>query len=229
MRLRGRLFRTSWRRESAVSGAVLAKFGPTAMAATAATLWIKAPTLVGIPGWVWSEHRSGRRHRGGRLLYGRSRDWQYNGRRSHFRDYGSWRLDHRGSDGRCKGCGCACLLVRELGGARFRFLKDLVVFFLVFIKVGNVKEGVAFEADINKRRLHAGKHAADASFVNAADQADVGISFEIHLDQLVVFKHGHFRLVRRRGNIHLLRHVNSFFRNARDSIRQMTEIDQQRS
>jgi hypothetical protein len=122
------------------------------------------------------------------------------------------------------------LLGSKLGRARFRFLKDLVILFLVLIEeVGNIEEGVAFEADIYERRLHSREHATDAALVNTTYQANVGISFKIHLDELVVFEHGHFCLVRRRGNIHLLRHENSFFRNAGESIRQLTEIDQQRS
>ena len=139
-------------------------------------------------------------------------------------------LRYRGSSRSRRHCRGFCLLRSELGSTRFRFLEDLVVFFLVLVEeVGNVKESITFEADIHKRRLHAGEHTADAPLVNATHQTDVRIAFEIHLDQLVVFQHGDLRLVRRRGNIHLLRHGNSLFRNAGESTRQPTGISQQRS
>ena len=37
--------------------------------------------------------------------------------------------------------------------------------------VGNVEKGVAFETQINERRLHAGKHLGHAAFVDIADDA----------------------------------------------------------
>jgi hypothetical protein len=92
----------------------------------------------------------------------------------------------------------------EFGSPGFGFFEDLIVFFLVLVEIGNIEEGISVQADIDKRRLHARQNAADSTFINAADEADVGVAFEIHLDQTVVFQHGDLRLVRRRGNIHLL-------------------------
>jgi hypothetical protein len=46
---------------------------------------------------------------------------------------------------------------------------DLVVLLDSFEEVADVEEGVAIEADIHKGRLHAGQHASDTAFVNAAN------------------------------------------------------------
>jgi hypothetical protein len=45
----------------------------------------------------------------------------------------------------------------------------MVVVLEIFQEVADVQEGVAIKADIDKGRLHAGKHACNATFVNAAD------------------------------------------------------------
>ncbi len=223
--LRGRFFGTMRRREPMFPRPTFAEFGPPAMAPTATTPAVKGPAVIEfLGGWGSGDRNRGRYRHGRRLGGGRRCRWRHLGR-SNFG--GGWQgLRYHGSS-RC-GRRC-CLLCRELGSTRFRFLEDLVIFFLVLVEVGNVKEGITIEADIHKRRLHAGEHAANPPLIDTAYQANVGIAFEIHLDQLVVFQHGHLRLVRRRGNIHLLRHGNSFFRNAGESIRLPTEISQQRS
>jgi hypothetical protein len=118
---------------------------------------------------------------------------------------------------------------RKLGSARFGFLEDFLVFLLVLVKeIGNIQERVPVKANIDERRLHARENAVNAALVNATYQADVRIALEIHLYQLVVFQHCDLRLVWRRGNIHLLRHGNSFFRNAGESTRH-AGISQRRS
>jgi hypothetical protein len=45
----------------------------------------------------------------------------------------------------------------------------VIVVFQIFEEVPDVEESVAIEADIHKGRLHAGKHARNATFVDAAD------------------------------------------------------------
>ncbi len=200
------------RGELAVDVTILAEARPPPMAPAAAAPLIKVTSPAG---FVRGSGRCRVCGSCGRGLIGRRRD----GRRGSFNDGGRWSFRYGGGARRLR-LGGFTLLRRELGGARFGFLEDLVVLFLVLVKeVGNIEEGVALEADVHKRGLHAGEHTADAALVNAADQADVGVPFEINLDQLVVFQHGDLRLVRRRGNIHLLGHGNSFFRNARESTR----------
>lgn len=51
----------------------------------------------------------------------------------------------------------------------FDRVDDMVEFLELLEKVGDVEESVAIEANVHKRRLHAGKHACDSSFVYAAD------------------------------------------------------------
>jgi len=46
---------------------------------------------------------------------------------------------------------------------------DVVEFFDVFEEIADVKESVAIEANLDEGRLHAGKHASDAAFVDATD------------------------------------------------------------
>src|SRR5665811_732536 len=43
----------------------------------------------------------------------------------------------------------------------------LFVFFIAgdFEEIGNIEEGIAFQADVHKSGLHAGKHARDPAFV----------------------------------------------------------------
>ncbi len=70
------------------------------------------------------------------------------------------------------------------GGIGSENLAALVLHFVFFIldggnhvvevfdfleEIADVEEGVAIEADVHKGRLHAGKHASDFSFVDAAD------------------------------------------------------------
>src|SRR2546430_9000420 len=44
--------------------------------------------------------------------------------------------------------------------------------------VGNVQECVAFETEVNKRRLHARKHFRDAAFVDVPDDAPRLLPFD---------------------------------------------------
>ena len=46
---------------------------------------------------------------------------------------------------------------------------DVVVIFEIFKEVADVKEGVTIEADVHEGRLHAGKHARHAAFVDASN------------------------------------------------------------
>ena len=45
---------------------------------------------------------------------------------------------------------------------------DVIEVFDFFEEIGDVEESVAIEADIDGGRLHAGKHAGDSSFIDAA-------------------------------------------------------------
>ncbi len=79
--------------------------------------------------------------------------------------------------------------------ALFDAADNLVVLLVVFEKIGNVQEGVAIEANVDKRRLHARQHASHPAFVNAARQRVFLLALKIDLNQLVVFEDRHSRLV----------------------------------
>ena len=86
-----------------------------------------------------------------------------------------------GRDTRFNVSGFECRGSRTIGGkdlaALVLHLLDLVLdcgdnvieFLDVFQEIADVQEGVAIEADFDEGRLHAGKHACDTAFVDAAD------------------------------------------------------------
>src|SRR5579864_4754023 len=51
----------------------------------------------------------------------------------------------------------------------FDRVDDMVEFLELLKEVGDVEESVAIEANVHKRRLHAGKHACDTAFIDAAN------------------------------------------------------------
>src|SRR5579864_6169029 len=51
----------------------------------------------------------------------------------------------------------------------FDRVDDMVEFLEFLQEVGDVEESVAIEANIHKRGLHAGKHACDTAFIDAAN------------------------------------------------------------
>jgi hypothetical protein len=59
---------------------------------------------------------------------------------------------------------------RGRGGGRFVFVSfEAVELLECRYDVGNVEEAVALEAEVNKRRLHAGQHFRHPAFVQVAD------------------------------------------------------------
>ena len=88
----------------------------------------------------------------------------------------------------------------ELQNLFFNAGDDLVVLFVVFEKVGNVKEGVAVQPDIDECRLHAGQHAGDSSFVNAASERIFVLALMIDLSYEVVFDNCHPGFMAARAN-----------------------------
>ncbi len=77
----------------------------------------------------------------------------------------------------------------RIGSALLRLVDHdpLKLFFLVE-EVRNVKEGVAFETNVDEGRLHSRQYAHDATFVNVADDSLMLFStFNVELCDLVVF------------------------------------------
>ena len=86
-------------------------------------------------------------------------------------------------------------LVWAAGVGLFQF----VGFFLVFKlhEVRYIKEGVAFEAYVDKCRLHAGQDARDSPVVNGTSQRIFVFAFVIDFRELIVFKNRKPRFMRR--------------------------------
>lgn len=51
----------------------------------------------------------------------------------------------------------------------FDRVDDMVEFLELLKEVGDVEESVTIEANVHKRRLHAGKHACDTALIDAAN------------------------------------------------------------
>ena len=62
--------------------------------------------------------------------------------------------------------------------------------------VAHVEEGVALQATVDERRLHAGKDAGDPALVQVADQPALAMALERDLGQAIVLEHRDARLVR---------------------------------
>ena len=58
----------------------------------------------------------------------------------------------------------------------------VIVIFEVFKHVADVEKGVAIEPDVDESRLHAGKHAGDAAFVDTADERELFFAFDVNFD-----------------------------------------------
>ena len=78
-------------------------------------------------------------------------------------------------------------LARRLSGGRS--LLQLVGLFLVFEldKVGYVEERIALQAEVDKRRLHAGQNACYAAVVNGTREGVLVFAFVIDFRELIVF------------------------------------------
>ncbi len=95
-------------------------------------------------------------------------------------------------------------LIGVAGGRLFQF----VGFFLIlkFEEVGHIEEGVAFEAYVDKCRLHAGQNPGYAPVVNGTGQCVFVFAFVIDFRELIVFKYCQPRLMRRAGDANLFCH-----------------------
>ncbi len=88
----------------------------------------------------------------------------------------------------------ADLLIRAAGR-----LLELVCLFLVFElqKVGYIEERVAFQANVDKCRLHAWKDAGDTAVIDGTGEGIFVFAFVIDFRELIVFKNRKPRLMRR--------------------------------
>ena len=86
---------------------------------------------------------------------------------------------------------------------------ELVELFHRVDHVRDVEEPVAFEADVDERRLHAGQDFVDPALVDVTDDPALVFPFDENLGHQVVFENGHDGLVDIRGDDHLLGHARN--------------------
>jgi hypothetical protein len=67
-------------------------------------------------------------------------------------------------------------------GVRGFVAVTVIVIFQIFKNVGDIEECVAVETDVDESRLHTGKNASDAAFVNAADEGEFFFALDIDFD-----------------------------------------------
>jgi hypothetical protein len=82
-----------------------------------------------------------------------------------FDDVGRWRRRKGRSRGRGVGVRVAVIVVFE-----------------IFENIADVEEGIAIEADIDERRLHAGENAGDFAFVDATDEGELFFALDVNFD-----------------------------------------------
>src|ERR1700722_13498352 len=58
----------------------------------------------------------------------------------------------------------------------------VIVILEVFENVAYVKEGIAIQADIHKRGLHAGEDAGDSALVDAANESELFFALDVNFD-----------------------------------------------
>lgn len=80
------------------------------------------------------------------------------------------------------------------------FVKLAFLLFREFEEIGNVKERVAFQANIHEGRLHARKYPGDAAFVNGSCQGVFVLAFEIDFRELIVLNQPDFGFMGRGGH-----------------------------
>ena len=71
---------------------------------------------------------------------------------------------------------------RRSGGRLIGVRVTVIVVFEIFEDIADVKEGVAIEADVNERGLHAGEDAGNSAFVDAADEGELFFALDVNFD-----------------------------------------------
>lgn len=106
--------------------------------------------------------------------------------------------------------------LRQRGGRRLRRRKGRFrmgargfVLFQVFEYVADVQEGVAVQADVHEGRLHAREHAGDPALVNASNQRELFLAFDVNLYELSFFQNRDSPFVGGCGNNQFFCHENS--------------------
>src|SRR5262249_59376477 len=73
----------------------------------------------------------------------------------------------------------------------------------------DVQEAVSLEAEVDERRLHAGKNLRHPALVDVADDAALAFTLDEDFSDEIVFEDGHHRFVAIGGDDHLLGHAET--------------------
>ncbi len=74
---------------------------------------------------------------------------------------------------------------------------QIVVMLLQFHKVRNVEESIAFQANVDESRLHAGQHARYFSFVDGSSEGVLILAFHVDFREQIIFHQAHLGFVGR--------------------------------
>ncbi len=77
-------------------------------------------------------------------------------------------------------------------------VRQILVRLLQLHKIGDVQEGVALQANVDKSRLHAGQHARHAAFVDGPGEGVFIFALEVDFREQIVFHEPHLGFVRGR-------------------------------
>ena len=75
--------------------------------------------------------------------------------------------------------------------------------FLLLHEVGDIEKRIPLQTQVDESGLHPGEHAGNATFVNGAGESVFILALVIDFCELIVFKDGQTRLMRRTGNTNL--------------------------
>jgi hypothetical protein len=96
-------------------------------------------------------------------------------------------------------------------GTRHYVVQRLSIFFFIQQKIGDVEKGVAFQPDIDKGGLHAGKHAGHTPFINGTCKRVFVLTLKINFCELIFFDNRNFRLMRCRRDKQFFGHASLRF------------------
>jgi hypothetical protein len=96
---------------------------------------------------------------------------------------------------------------------------DPVEILMLFEKIGDIQERVAFQTQIHERGLHPWKHAGDAALMDAARERIFVGALKINFHQLIVFDQRYFGLMPVGRDHQFLTHPSTLSAAIRESSR----------
>ncbi len=86
--------------------------------------------------------------------------------------------------------GAAALV--ELGDTFFGRADNSVIFIRVFKKIRDIEEGISFQTDIDKGRLHPRKHLGHSTLADASDNPLVPFALDVDFNDFAALQDGGF-------------------------------------